>query len=150
MLLDADFEARIADFGLARRVGSEMSHVSTQVAGTMGYMPPEYMGGQTAATVKGDVYSFGVLMYEVASGRRPSWPMMGNDRKEMLMVQWARTQAESGRIIDVLDMLMDKEGWEEEEVKGFLDVACKCTEESAKKRPSMREVVSMLESLMNE
>lgn len=147
VLLDADLEARIADFGLARRVGSEMTHVSTQVAGTVGYMPPEYMGGLTVATVKGDVYSFGVLMFEVASGRRPSWPITGEDRKEMPMVRWARVLVESGRGAEVLDPLMGNEAWRDEELKGFFDVAYKCTEESAKKRPSMREVVSMLEHL---
>lgn len=148
VLLDSDFGARIADFGLARRVGSEMTHVSTQVAGTIGYMPPEYREGLTVATVKGDVYSFGILMYEVASGRRPNWPMTGEDGKEVWMVRWARGRTESGRGVEVLDPIMGREGVREEEVKGFLDVAYKCTEESSKKRPRMREVVSMLEACM--
>ncbi|KAL0438268.1 UNVERIFIED_CONTAM: Leucine-rich repeat receptor protein kinase MSP1 [Sesamum latifolium] len=65
ILLDANFEAHIADFGLARRIEGSHSHVSTQVAGTMGYMPPEYLHGATMATVVGDVYSFGVLMLEI-------------------------------------------------------------------------------------
>ncbi|KAJ6834385.1 putative leucine-rich repeat receptor protein kinase MSP1-like [Iris pallida] len=146
VLLDAEFGSRIADFGLARRFeDSAKSHVSTQVAGTMGYMPPEYREGSTVATAKADVYSFGILMYEVAAGRRPSWPVMGEDGREVALVRWARGLAESGRGSEVLDPLIGDA--EEGEVAGYLGVAYWCTEESPRKRPTMGEVVELLGSL---
>ncbi|MQL89821.1 hypothetical protein Taro_022404 [Colocasia esculenta] len=146
VLLDADFEARITDFGLARRVDSPRSHISTQVAGTMGYMPPEYREGLTAATPKADVYSFGVLMFEVASGRRPNLPVPDHG-KEVPLVPWARARTEAGRWADVLDALMEKEGVREEDVMGYLGMACRCTCDIVKERPSMAEVVERLKQL---
>ncbi|CAA7400290.1 unnamed protein product [Spirodela intermedia] len=152
VLLDGGFEARITDFGLARRVDSSRSHVSTQVAGTMGYMPPEYRDGLTAATVKADVYSFGILMFEVASGRRPNWPVLVKG-KEVALVRWARGLVEGGSGLELLDpALMGGEGAappaaEEEQVKGFLTVAHRCTSNASRARPSMGEVLNLLDQL---
>lgn len=147
VLLDAELGARIADFGLARRVDSARSHVSTQVAGTMGYMAPEYREGNTAATWMGDVYSFGILMFEVATGRRPSWPMKGEDGKDVSFVKWTKGMVEAGRGWEILDPLMEKEGLTCEDVDGFLWIAHRSANESCRKRPSMVEVVSLLNQL---
>lgn len=153
VLLDGDFEARIADFGLARRVDSSRSHVSTQVAGTMGYMPPEYRDGLTAATVKADVYSFGILMFEVASGRRPNLPVLV-EGKEMALVRWARGLVERGSGLELLDPALMGGEWaaplaaeEEEQVKGFLKVAYRCTSDASRARPYMGEVLILLNQL---
>ena len=71
ILLNSKFEARVSDFGLARIISACESHVSTVLAGSFGYIPPEY--GQTmVATTKGDVYSFGVVMLELVTGRAPT------------------------------------------------------------------------------
>ncbi|CAA6663793.1 unnamed protein product [Spirodela intermedia] len=133
--------ATITDFGLARRVDSSRSHVSTQVAGTMGYMPPEYRDGLTAATVKADVYSFGILMFEVASGRRGGARALGAGPRG------------GGSGLELLDpALMGGEGAappaaEEEQVKGFLTVAHRCTSNASRARPSMGEVLNLLDQL---
>ncbi|KAJ0976876.1 hypothetical protein J5N97_012350 [Dioscorea zingiberensis] len=147
VLLDADLGARIADFGLARWVDSARSHVSTQVAGTMGYMAPEYREGNTAATWMADVYSFGILMFEVATGRRPSWPMKGEDGREVSLVRWARAMVEAGRGIEIVDPLMGKEGLRSDHVDHFLTVAHRCTNETGRKRPRMSEVLFSLTHL---
>ncbi|TXG53265.1 hypothetical protein EZV62_022434 [Acer yangbiense] len=143
VLLDSDFEAHIADFGLARRIDSSHSHVSTQVAGTMGYMPPEYMGGNTAATVMLDVYSFGILMIETATQRRPNLPVM-LDRKEVGLVEWARKMAEGNR---EMEMVESNNSMDEVKVKEYFRIACMCTNEKSRERPAMGKVVELLNQL---
>ncbi|KAF5185888.1 Receptor-like kinase lip2 [Thalictrum thalictroides] len=148
VLLDSEFEAHIADFGLARRIEMWHSHVSTQVAGTMGYMPPEYKNGGTIATVKADVYSFGVLMIEVAAGRRPNWPIrMEDDGKEVTLVEWAKKMVAQGRIIEMIDSTVRRETLKEFEVGEYMRIAGLCTSEMSKDRPFMGEVVTLLNQL---
>ncbi|GAB4845176.1 hypothetical protein Ancab_038582 [Ancistrocladus abbreviatus] len=154
VLLDSDFEAHIADFGLARRIEGAHSHVSTQAAGTIGYMPPEYKAGNTAATVKADVYSFGVLMFEVASGRRPNWPVKeegeeGKGTREVWLVDWAKKKTEANKVVEVVDKNVSREKLRECEVAKFLRIASLCTSEKPKARPAMSEVVDMLNAITN-
>lgn len=144
VLLDSEFEAHIADFGLARRIDSLNSHVSTQVAGTMGYMPPEYKEGLTAATVKADVYSFGILMLEIATGKRPNLPMVMNG-KHVLLVEWAKRMVAENRQMEMVDANIWREGLVEGNVKDYFDVAAKCTVENSRERPVMAEVVELLD-----
>ncbi|XP_040384908.1 putative serine/threonine-protein kinase [Oryza brachyantha] len=157
VLLDEGFEAKLADFGLARIAtgGPAESHLSTQAAGTAGYMAPELCAG-VGASVKADVYSFGVLMMEMVTGRRPSWPVKANARgTEMEMLRWAREKVETGAAMEIVDrqMAIQGEGREEaatqheDEVRAFLDVARRCTEECPKHRPSMELVVAMLDDI---
>ncbi|KAK2659075.1 hypothetical protein Ddye_005608 [Dipteronia dyeriana] len=146
VLLDSDFEAHIADFGLARRIDTLHSHVSTQVAGTMGYMPPEYMGGNTAATVMLDVYSFGILMIEIAAQRRPNLPVM-LDHKEVGLVEWARKMAEGNREMEMVESNGSMEELDEVKVKEYFRIACMCTNEKSRERPAMRKVVELLNQL---
>ncbi|KAJ9177676.1 hypothetical protein P3X46_012868 [Hevea brasiliensis] len=146
VLLDSEFEAHIADFGLARAIDGPHSHVSTQVAGTMGYMPPEYKEGVTAATVKADVYSFGILMIEIATGERPNLPMV-LDGKEVGLIVWARKMVEQNRHMEMLDSKMAKEGLREERVKEYFGIASMCTNEIMMDRPLASEVVHLLNGL---
>ncbi|KAF2534595.1 hypothetical protein F2Q70_00030882, partial [Brassica cretica] len=81
ILLDGNLEARVSDFGLAKLLGDEESHITTIVAGTFGYLAPEYMQSGRA-TEKTDVYSFGVLILEVLSGKLPT------DKKGYNVVGW--------------------------------------------------------------
>lgn len=113
----------------------------------MGYMAPEYKEGVTAASVKGDVYSFGALAMEVVTGRRPSWPVKVGDGEEMGLVKWARREVEAGRGMEILDPLIEREGVIEAEVTGVLEAACRCTNEGSRSRPSMGEVVELLDNL---
>ncbi|KAJ4952177.1 hypothetical protein NE237_029009 [Protea cynaroides] len=150
VLLDSEFEAHIADFGLARRVKALHSHVSTQVAGTMGYMPPEYKAGVTLATLMADVYSFGILMLEVATGRRPNWPVKMEDGKEVGLIEWARIMVTQGRHVEMIDRTVSRDGLKETEVREFLRIASLCTSEIARERPSMEDVVTLLDSIFGQ
>ncbi|GAA0141286.1 hypothetical protein LIER_35366 [Lithospermum erythrorhizon] len=147
VLLDANFEAHIADFGLARRVEGAHSHVSTQAAGTMGYMPPEYMSGAVMATMQGDVYSFGVLMMEILSGRRPSFPFLGVDGKEIRLIEWVNQMMEKNNYIEMVDANILKDDLNETVVVEYFKIASMCVTESSKHRPSMKEVVDLLDGI---
>ncbi|KAK1407326.1 hypothetical protein QVD17_38940 [Tagetes erecta] len=150
VLLDEGFKAHIADFGLARRIEGSHLHVSTQVAGTMGYMPPEYVYGATAATVMGDVYSFGILMFEIATCRRPNWPIKSESGKEIRMVEWAIKMVSEKREMKMLDASVLKDDLKEKEVLEFFRIATLCTNESPKYRPRMNEVVKLLNQIQDE
>ncbi|KAB2077803.1 hypothetical protein ES319_A06G120400v1 [Gossypium barbadense] len=143
VLLDSDFEPHIADFGLARQVKEAHSHVSTQVAGTMGYMPPEYREGNTAATVMADVYSFGILMIEIATQNRPNWPVRF-EGKDMGLVEWARKMVAQNRQIEMIYQNIPNKELIEDEVKEYFRIACMCTNELSKERPVMSQVVELL------
>ncbi|XP_051124155.1 leucine-rich repeat receptor protein kinase EMS1 [Andrographis paniculata] len=148
ILLDTSFEAHIADFGLARQIEGSHSHVSTQVAGTMGYMPPEYLHGAAGATVMGDVYSFGVLMLEIVSGRRPSLPFLGEDGKEVRLMDWIRTMVEQNRYMEILDIAICRDDLKENIVVDVLKMGLKCADERHKVRPNMMEIVGELDKIL--
>ncbi|GER38593.1 leucine-rich repeat protein kinase family protein [Striga asiatica] len=134
VLLDKNGRARVTDFGLARIVDDGGSHVSTMVAGTVGYVAPEY--GQTwRATTKGDVYSFGVLAMELATGRRA---VDGGEEEECL-VEWAKR-------VNGVDGLKVGLGPEDgvEKMGGLLRVGMWCTAEKPSSRPNMKEVLALL------
>ncbi|XP_061346676.1 probable LRR receptor-like serine/threonine-protein kinase At1g74360 [Gastrolobium bilobum] len=148
VLLDKVGKAKVTDFGLARVVDAGDSHVSTMVAGTVGYVAPEY--GQTwQATTKGDVYSFGVLVMELATGRRAV------DGGEECLVEWARRVMGYGRhhhglsrSVPVLLMGSGLVGGAEE-MGELLRIGVKCTAEAPQARPNMKEVLAMLIKISN-
>nr|XP_011464344.1 PREDICTED: probable LRR receptor-like serine/threonine-protein kinase At1g74360 [Fragaria vesca subsp. vesca] len=147
VLLDKDGKARVTDFGLARIVDAGDSHVSTMVAGTVGYVAPEY--GQTwQATTKGDVYSYGVLAMELATGRRAV------DGGEECLVEWARRVMGNGRLgfnRSVMPVMLMGSGLVDgaEEMCELLRVGIKCTAEAPQSRPNMKEVLAMLIKIVN-
>ncbi|KAL3641661.1 hypothetical protein CASFOL_012476 [Castilleja foliolosa] len=140
ILLDGKFEARVSDFGLARIISACETHVSTMLAGTFGYIPPEY--GQTmVATAKGDVYSFGVVMLEIVTGRAP---IGQTDVEGGNLVGWVRWMVANGRECEILDPCFSGSGvWKDQMVR-VLCIARLCTEDEPWMRPNMVEVVKML------
>ncbi|KAI7738158.1 hypothetical protein M8C21_007541 [Ambrosia artemisiifolia] len=139
ILLDKDFTPKIGDFGLAKLFPDSITHISTKLAGTTGYLAPEYvLGGQL--TLKADVYSFGVLVLETISGKSSSLSSWGTTQKVLL--EWAWELYQEGRLIELVDH--DLKTYPKDEVIKYIKVAFFCTQATANRRPTMSQVVEML------
>lgn len=141
ILLDKEFKAYVADFGLARLILANKTHVTTELVGTLGYIPPEY-GQGWVATLKGDIYSFGVVLLELLTGRRPVHILSSS--KEL--VKWVQEMKSEGNQIEVLDPILRGTGYDEQMLK-VLETACKCVNCNPCMRPTIKEVVSCLDSI---
>ncbi|XP_068645450.1 cold-responsive protein kinase 1-like [Aristolochia californica] len=140
ILLDKNLLPKIGDFGLAKLFPNNVTHLSTRVAGTTGYLAPEYaMRGQL--TKKADIYSFGVLILEIVSGRSSAKSTRLGVQKFLL--EWVWQLYEEGNLIELVDPELEKP-YPEEEVLRFMKVALFCTQAAAKKRPNMTQVLAML------
>ncbi|XP_056847272.1 probable LRR receptor-like serine/threonine-protein kinase At1g29720 isoform X2 [Raphanus sativus] len=141
VLLDTDFNAKISDFGLARLHDEEHSHISTKIAGTIGYMAPEYaLWGQL--TEKADVYSFGIVAMEIVSGR--STVKKKGSADDIPLINWVLTLEKRGDIMEVIDPILEGDFKSEEAVR-MIKVALVCTNSTLSLRPTMSEAVQMLE-----
>eukprot|EP00250_Pteridium_aquilinum_P015391 c22556_g1_i1 orf=688-2196(+) len=142
ILLDSSWNAKVSDFGLAKLLDAGMSHVTTRVMGTFGYVAPEY-ASTGLLTERSDVYSFGVLMMELITGRNPvdySRPV-----GEVNLVDWMKMMVGSRRLEEILDPRL-KEKPSGRALKRALLVALRCVDPEALKRPRMGHVVHMLEA----
>ncbi|XP_022721011.1 cold-responsive protein kinase 1-like [Durio zibethinus] len=139
ILLDKDFNPKIGDFGLAKLFPDDITHISTRIAGTTGYLAPEYaLGGQL--TMKADVYSYGVLVLEIISGRNSSKANLGGMDKFLLA--WAWQLYEEGKFLELVDPELGE--FPEEAVLRYIKVAFFCTQAAANRRPLMSQVIEML------
>ncbi|PNT65911.1 hypothetical protein BRADI_3g04210v3 [Brachypodium distachyon] len=141
ILLDKEFKAYVADFGLARLILPNKTHVTTELVGTMGYIPPEY-GQAWVSTLRGDMYSFGVVLLELLTGRRPV-PVLSTSKE---LVPWVLQMRSEGKQIEVLDPKLQGTGYEEQMLK-VLEAACKCVDNDQFRRPTIMEVVSCLANI---
>ncbi|KAF3605174.1 hypothetical protein DY000_02047381 [Brassica cretica] len=141
VLLDADLNAKISDFGLARLHEEEHSHISTKIAGTIGYMAPEYaLWGQLSE--KADVYSFGIVAMEIVSGQSNTKQKGSTDH--VSLINWAVKLQQKGDITEIVDPVLQGDFNTKEAVR-MIKVAIVCTNSSPSLRPTMSEVVQMLE-----
>ncbi|CAH8361841.1 unnamed protein product [Eruca vesicaria subsp. sativa] len=143
ILLDDNFEAHLADFGLARLLRPYDTHVTTDLVGTLGYIPPEY-SQSLIATCRGDVYSFGVVLLELVTGRRPVEVCKGKSCRD-LVSRVFQMKAEK-REAELIDATI-RGDVEEKEVLEMLEIACKCIDHDPRRRPLIEEVVAWLEDI---
>ncbi|XP_058103390.1 uncharacterized protein LOC131246947 [Magnolia sinica] len=141
VLLDKDLNPKISDFGLAKLNEGEKSHISTQIAGTIGYMAPEY-AVHGYLTDKADVYSFGIVALEIVRGKRITSFVPEGDC--IHLVDWVYILQERGTLLELVDPSLGLE-FNEKEVISMLNVALLCTNASPTLRPTMSAVISMLE-----
>ncbi|XP_073290243.1 L-type lectin-domain containing receptor kinase VIII.1-like [Primulina huaijiensis] len=145
IMLDEGFNARLGDFGLARQIEHDKSPDATVAAGTMGYLAPEYLlTGR--ATEKTDVFSYGAVVLEVASGRRPIEKEVigvGKVGVSSNLVEWVWSLHREGRLMVASDPRLGNE-YNEEEMRRVLMVGLACSHPDPMARPTMRVVVQML------
>ncbi|KAL6331677.1 hypothetical protein AAG906_014327 [Vitis piasezkii] len=123
VLLDSDFEPLVADFGFAKLIPEGVSHMTTRVKGTLGYLAPEYaMWGKVSESC--DVYSFGILLLEILTGKKPIEKL-------------------PGRFKDLVDPRL-RGNFDENQLRQAINVAALCVQNECEKRPNMKEVVSLL------
>eukprot|EP01018_Ginkgo_biloba_P030394 Gb_19704 [translate_table: standard] len=140
ILLDKDLNPKIADFGLAKLYDEKKTHISTRVAGTVGYLAPEYaMRGHL--TEKADVFSFGVVALELVSGRSNTETSLPQDM--VYLLEWTWHLHEQNRLQELMDPDLVST-YSKEEVIRVIEVALLCTQASPTMRPPMSRVVAML------
>ncbi|KAG2677680.1 hypothetical protein I3760_12G108500 [Carya illinoinensis] len=141
VLLDKNLNPKISDFGMAKLDEEDNTHISTRIAGTYGYMAPEYaLHGYL--TDKADVYSFGIVALEIVSGKSNT---SHRPRGESLhLLDWALVLKEKGNLLDLADPRLGS-NYRKEDVMRMINVALLCANVSAAVRPTMSSVVSMLE-----
>ncbi|CAL5214319.1 unnamed protein product [Lathyrus oleraceus] len=146
ILLDAEMRARVADFGLAKESSESRSQLNTRVAGTYGYLAPEYaLYGQLSE--KSDVYSFGVVVLEIMCGRK-ALEMSSSGTPSFLITDWVWSLMKSGNIAEALDGSILVDGGESNGrnmMERFLVVGVLCCHVIADSRPTILDALKMLE-----
>ncbi|KAL8264597.1 hypothetical protein R6Q59_022727 [Mikania micrantha] len=142
VMLDSNFNAKLGDFGLAKLVDHDKGLQTTMLAGTLGYLAPEcVVTGKPSK--ESDVFSFGVVALEIACGRKPI--EYKAQESQTRLVEWVWELYESGTLLDAVDPRLGVD-FEEEEVKKLMTIGLWCAHPDSKHRPSMKQVVQVLNS----
>ncbi|KAJ7982047.1 Pti1-like kinase [Quillaja saponaria] len=141
--LDNEFEAKVAASGFAKLVPEDITHLTTRVKGTRGYLAPEYaMWGKVSKSC--DVYSFGILVLEIISGKKPIEELGGGAKGHI--VEWVVPYVQKGVFNHIADTRL-KGKFDHLQLKSMVTLAMRCTDNSPENRPSMVEVVEVVEWL---
>ncbi|VAH72180.1 unnamed protein product [Triticum turgidum subsp. durum] len=144
ILLDDDFNAKLSDFGLCKLIDRDMSQVVTGMRGTPGYLAPEWLTSQI--TEKADIYSFGVVVMEIISGRKN----LDTSRSEesIHLISLLEEEVNSDRLVDLIDNNSNNMQAHKQDAIQMMMLAMWCLQIDCKKRPKMSEVVKVLEGVM--
>ena len=140
VMLDSSFNVKLGDFGLARLMDHELGAQTTGLAGTLGYMAPEYVGTGRASK-ESDVYSFGVVALEIATGRKSVSPM-GKD-SEMGLVEWIWNLYGKGDLLLAVDEKLETD-LDEKQVECLMIIGLWCSHPDRNLRPSIRQAIQVL------
>ncbi|KAH9544875.1 hypothetical protein CY35_12G018700 [Sphagnum magellanicum] len=145
ILLDKDLQARIADFGLALLFPEDQTHITTMhIASTKGYLTPEY-ATRGQLTEKVDVYSFGVLVLEIMSGRKNIDPNLPPQNIYLLDIAWRLARKTKNSIMNLVDCTLELHNDEMKEALQVVKIALLCLQQNPDNRPTMARVVAMLQ-----
>jgi serine/threonine protein kinase len=140
VLLDSDFAPLVADFGFAKLVPEGVSHMTTRVKGTLGYLAPEYaMWGKVSGAC--DVYSFGILLLELVSGRKPIERLPSGAKRTI--TEWAEPLIARGRLGDLVDPRL-RGAFDAAQLARAVECAALCVQGEPDRRPDMKTVVRIL------
>jgi serine/threonine protein kinase len=141
-MLDASFNTKLGDFGLARLVNHGQGPYTTGLAGTMGYMDPEcVVTGRTS--IESYVYSFGVAILEIVCGRRPA--MSREESEDVIhLVQWVWDSWAGGRTLDVADVRLGQE-YDDHDMECVIIVGLWCAQPDRSLRPSIKQAMNVLQ-----
>lgn len=142
ILLDKKWNSKVSDFGLAKLLGSDKTHVTTRVMGTFGYVSPDY-ASTGMLNEANDVYSFGVLLMEIVTGRSPV--DYSRPPGEMNLIDWFKGLISSRRSEELVDPRIEVPP-PPRALKRILLVCLRCVDLDANKRPKMGQIVHMLEA----
>ncbi|KAJ3691241.1 hypothetical protein LUZ61_020405 [Rhynchospora tenuis] len=151
ILLDGNFRALLSDFGISKLIGRDENSVMTRARGTVGYLAPEMLVPH-AISMKSDVYSYGMVLLELVGGRRNFMLVVDREsqqRQSSYFPQIVREKMMQGKLMEVVDeSLARNEDIREEDVSILVRLALWCIQANPELRPSMTEVVEMLEGRM--
>ncbi|MBA0843365.1 hypothetical protein Goarm_000562 [Gossypium armourianum] len=145
ILLDNDCNAYLSDFGLSRLLGTSETHATTGVAGTFGYVAPEY-AMTCRVSEKADVYSYGIVLLELISDKKALDPSFSSQANGFNIVSWACMLLQQGQAKDVFTLRLRDAGPHHDLVE-LLHLAITCTVDSLSTRPTMRQVVRRLKRI---
>ncbi|CAD6231496.1 unnamed protein product [Miscanthus lutarioriparius] len=143
ILLDSCFSPRLGDFGLARLKDHDTSPRSTLAAGTLGYLAPEYLQ-MGKATEKSDVYSYGVVLLEICTGKRPIEIEAPSSMNMLNIVDWVWNLHSEVKLLDAADPYLSGQ-YDNEQMMRLLLLGLSCVNPFSEERPVMRTVLGILE-----
>uniref|UniRef100_A0A0D9VXY4 non-specific serine/threonine protein kinase n=1 Tax=Leersia perrieri TaxID=77586 RepID=A0A0D9VXY4_9ORYZ len=143
VLLDEDFEPVVGDFGLAKLVDVQKTSVTTQVRGTMGHIAPEYLSTGKSSE-RTDVFGYGIMLLELVTGQRAIDFSRLEEEDDVLLLDHVKKLQREGQLGAIVDRNLSS-NYDGQEVEMMIQIALLCTQASPEERPSMSEVVRMLE-----
>ncbi|XP_019177236.1 PREDICTED: probable LRR receptor-like serine/threonine-protein kinase At5g63710 isoform X1 [Ipomoea nil] len=144
ILLDDDFEPVLGDFGLAKLVDTKLTHITTQVRGTMGHIAPEYLSTGKSSE-KTDVFGYGITLLELVTGQRAIDFSRLEEEEDVLLLDHVKKLLREKQLKDIMDPNLKT--YDAKEVETVLQVAMLCTQTTPEDRPRMSEVINMLQGV---